>query len=150
MLTSADITTRKNIITVNDANTRPGRWLPGLEKNRCWDVDGIERVAKADGMKVERIIATHYHWDHIGGPIKGRGYVRACVRACKARVSIFRNTTPRWSARPSFQEADSVHPFHQRFVAKGTSAFLFVVLTMVAKDERPWRQRVVRIRIQGM
>ena len=49
-------------------------------KNRCWDVDGIERVAKADGMKVERFIATHYHWDHIGGPIKGRGYVRACVQ----------------------------------------------------------------------
>ena len=36
-----------------------------------WDVDGIEAVASRDGMTVSRFVATHYHWDHIGGPVKG-------------------------------------------------------------------------------
>ena len=40
-----------------------------------WDVDGIEAVAHKDGMVISRFVATHYHWDHIGGPVKGSAMV---------------------------------------------------------------------------
>lgn len=38
----------------------------------AWDVDGIFRYLKkngGNGMNLTRAIATHYHWDHIGGKI---------------------------------------------------------------------------------
>ena len=34
----------------------------------CWDIDGILReVCEGDGMKIVGIIATHNHFDHVGG-----------------------------------------------------------------------------------
>ncbi len=34
----------------------------------CWDVDGIVReVVEVDGMKIVGILATHNHFDHVGG-----------------------------------------------------------------------------------
>lgn len=34
----------------------------------CWDVDGIIReVCKEDGMRIVGVIATHNHFDHVGG-----------------------------------------------------------------------------------
>ena len=33
----------------------------------CWDTNGIQECAKADNMKIVGAIATHYHFDHIGG-----------------------------------------------------------------------------------
>ena len=35
----------------------------------CWDVKGIKRYAKKDGMKIKHYVATHYHYDHIGGEV---------------------------------------------------------------------------------
>jgi glyoxylase-like metal-dependent hydrolase (beta-lactamase superfamily II) len=37
----------------------------------AWDPDGIEMLVKADNMTVKYHIATHYHWDHIGGKAQG-------------------------------------------------------------------------------
>ena len=33
----------------------------------CWDVDGIRRVIENDKMTLAGAIATHYHFDHVGG-----------------------------------------------------------------------------------
>ena len=30
---------------------------------------GIKRYAKKDGMKIKHYVATHYHYDHIGGEV---------------------------------------------------------------------------------
>lgn len=35
----------------------------------CWDVRGIKRYARNDGMKIKHYVATHYHYDHIGGQV---------------------------------------------------------------------------------
>lgn len=37
----------------------------------AWDVDGILAVAAADGMTVTGALVTHYHPDHVGGPLFG-------------------------------------------------------------------------------
>ena len=33
----------------------------------CWDVDGILRVIENDKMTLAGAVATHYHFDHVGG-----------------------------------------------------------------------------------
>lgn len=34
----------------------------------CWDIDGIlKEVCEGDGMKIVGILATHNHFDHVGG-----------------------------------------------------------------------------------
>ena len=35
----------------------------------CWDVRGIKRYALNDCMKIKHYVATHYHYDHIGGQV---------------------------------------------------------------------------------
>ena len=35
----------------------------------CWDPKGINKIAKRDGMKIVGFVATHYHWDHVGGQV---------------------------------------------------------------------------------
>ena len=35
----------------------------------CWDPKGINKLAKRDGMKIVGFVATHYHWDHVGGQV---------------------------------------------------------------------------------
>ena len=35
----------------------------------CWDPRGIRRIAKEEGFKIKAFVATHMHWDHIGGKI---------------------------------------------------------------------------------
>jgi hydroxyacylglutathione hydrolase len=37
----------------------------------AWDVRGIIDAAKTDGMKVTGALVTHYHPDHVGGPMFG-------------------------------------------------------------------------------
>ncbi len=33
----------------------------------CWDVEGVQRVMKEEGVSCVGAICTHYHWDHVGG-----------------------------------------------------------------------------------
>ena len=35
----------------------------------CWDPKGINRVSRKDGMNIVGFVATHYHWDHVGGKV---------------------------------------------------------------------------------
>lgn len=35
----------------------------------CWDPIGINRIARLDGMKINGYVATHFHWDHVGGKV---------------------------------------------------------------------------------
>ena len=37
----------------------------------CWDPAGIAAFAKSKGLKIVKYIATHYHYDHIGGEMPG-------------------------------------------------------------------------------
>lgn len=42
----------------------------------AWDVAGILQAAKAEGFRVVGALATHYHPDHVGGPLFGQLHVR--------------------------------------------------------------------------
>lgn len=35
----------------------------------CWDSESIERIAREDGQKIVGAIATHVHFDHVGGKL---------------------------------------------------------------------------------
>lgn len=35
----------------------------------CWDVEGIVQASKFDGMNIVAGLATHYHFDHVGGRV---------------------------------------------------------------------------------
>lgn len=37
----------------------------------AWDPDGIAELVTKDNMTVISFVATHYHWDHIGGKAQG-------------------------------------------------------------------------------
>ena len=50
------------IYLVGDARTREC-----VAIDACWDVDGILAVAKNDKMRITKAVATHYHFDHVGG-----------------------------------------------------------------------------------
>lgn len=54
----------KNVVyAIGDAETREC-----VIVDPCWDVDGIIReVVEVDGMKIVGILATHNHFDHVGG-----------------------------------------------------------------------------------
>jgi glyoxylase-like metal-dependent hydrolase (beta-lactamase superfamily II) len=35
----------------------------------CWDPKGINKIARQDQMNIIGFVATHYHWDHVGGKV---------------------------------------------------------------------------------
>ena len=35
----------------------------------CWDPKGIHKISRTDGMTLVGFVATHYHWDHVGGQV---------------------------------------------------------------------------------
>ena len=35
----------------------------------CWDPKGINKIARKDEMKIVGFVATHFHWDHVGGKV---------------------------------------------------------------------------------
>ena len=37
----------------------------------AWEPDDLIRIAAADGMEIEGVLATHYHPDHVGGDLWG-------------------------------------------------------------------------------
>lgn len=37
----------------------------------AWDLDGIQERLQVDNMTLREAVCTHYHWDHIGGPVRG-------------------------------------------------------------------------------
>ena len=37
----------------------------------AWDIDGILRIAEAEGYKVTKNLVTHFHPDHLGGDLMG-------------------------------------------------------------------------------
>ena len=49
---------------VGDAQTKQA-----VVVDACWDVDSVMRIAQKDGMTVTSAVATHYHFDHIGGAL---------------------------------------------------------------------------------
>ncbi len=56
----------------------------------AWDVDGIVAAASADDMRVTGALVTHYHPDHVGGPLFGhnvQGLARLmAINPCKVHV----------------------------------------------------------------
>lgn len=60
----------------------------------AWDIEGIENVVKNDNMTLKGAIATHYHWDHIGGPVRGSQHVVPGIREFAAKGLPVR--VPRW------------------------------------------------------
>lgn len=53
---------RNIIYMIGDRNTSEC-----LVVDPCWDVDGIMRAARRDGMRIIGAIQTHNHFDHVGG-----------------------------------------------------------------------------------
>lgn len=54
------------VYVVGDSNSREVMIIDG-----AWDPDGIEDLVRSDNMTVIGHIATHYHYDHIGGSAQG-------------------------------------------------------------------------------
>jgi hydroxyacylglutathione hydrolase len=56
----------------------------------AWDIDGIVGAAQADEMRLVGALATHYHPDHVGGPMFGlrvEGLAKLLERnPCKVHV----------------------------------------------------------------
>ena len=46
-----------------------------LAVDPAWSVDDLVRVAAGDGMRIEGVLATHYHPDHVGGDLMGAAQV---------------------------------------------------------------------------
>lgn len=63
----------------------------------CWDVDGVLRELKRDGMQIVGCIVTHNHFDHVGGypppPFNSWGVKVAGVKNFLKRKSSKRKQT---------------------------------------------------------
>ena len=58
----AAVSMRNFIYVIGDHATREC-----VVVDACWDVDGILRVIENDKMTLAGAVATHYHFDHVGG-----------------------------------------------------------------------------------
>ena len=70
----------------------------------CWDVDGILRVIESDKMTLAGAIATHYHFDHVGGtpppPFDALGIrVPGLREVARTRMSSSRDTNENENGR---------------------------------------------------
>jgi glyoxylase-like metal-dependent hydrolase (beta-lactamase superfamily II) len=54
------------VYLVGDEETREA-----LVVDPAWDVDGIVACAQADGYRIAGALVTHWHPDHVGGPLMG-------------------------------------------------------------------------------
>lgn len=77
----------------------------------AWDPKGIRKVAKKEGFRIRAFVATHAHWDHIGGaidyePFKSMGIQLPGLRefvlgmTAKSRGKRARDTPVRPLVRP--------------------------------------------------
>jgi glyoxylase-like metal-dependent hydrolase (beta-lactamase superfamily II) len=63
----------------------------------AWDVDGLLAIAEADGMAVEGALLSHWHPDHVGGPMYGhdvQGIARLLDRVADCRIWVHREDLP--------------------------------------------------------
>jgi len=58
----AAVSMRNFVYVIGDNKTREC-----FVVDACWDVDGIRGVCENDKMRIAGAIATHYHFDHVGG-----------------------------------------------------------------------------------
>ncbi len=59
----------------------------------AWDIDGLLNVAAADGMRVVGALCSHWHPDHVGGPMYGhdvQGIALLLERTSGCRVWVHR------------------------------------------------------------
>ena len=57
----------------------------------AWDIDGLLRVADADGYKITKDLVTHFHQDHVGGNLFGHQIAGAAELVGKAPVKVYLN-----------------------------------------------------------
>lgn len=59
----------------------------------AWEVDQIVALADADGYKIEKILITHYHPDHLGGHLFGHDIqgTAELLNKVKAKVHLNRH-----------------------------------------------------------
>ena len=64
----------------------------------CWDPRGIRDVAKQEGFKIKAYVATHMHWDHIGGKVDHEPYKSMGIHLPGLRELVM-GMTPKVRAR---------------------------------------------------
>lgn len=63
----------------------------------AWDVDGLVGIAETDGMRVVGALLSHWHPDHVGGPMYGHdveGIARLLARVPDCRVWVHGEDLP--------------------------------------------------------
>ncbi len=72
------------VYLVGDPNTREAAVI-----DAAWDIDGILRIAEADGYKITKDLVTHFHQDHVGGNLFGHQIAGAAELVARAPVKAY-------------------------------------------------------------
>jgi glyoxylase-like metal-dependent hydrolase (beta-lactamase superfamily II) len=71
------------VYLVGDPQTREAAVI-----DAAWDVDGILRIAEADGYRITHDLVTHFHPDHLGGDLMGHQIIGAAELVAKAPAKV--------------------------------------------------------------
>jgi glyoxylase-like metal-dependent hydrolase (beta-lactamase superfamily II) len=79
------------VYLVGDPETREAAVV-----DAAWDVDGIVRLAEAEGYRIGKNLVTHFHPDHLGGDLMGHQIQGAAELAARvpAKTYIHRAELP--------------------------------------------------------